>query len=146
STFLGSYGTIRNCIIWNNTSGDNSLFGEILINLPEYSVIQGWEPDDRGNINAPPSFIDPTLDANNRPRNFRLRPDSPAIDRGLRVFDSGTSVSQALQFDADGNPRPIVNYPTDIFNRGDGFGTDIGAYEHQTVYEELPRTELWLLR
>jgi predicted outer membrane repeat protein len=146
STFLGSYGQIINCIFWNNTSGDDNLFGQILINEPQNCLIQGWEPDDRGNINAPPSFIDPTLDANNRPRDFRLRPDSPAIDRGLRIFDSDTSTSQALQFDADGNPRPVVNYPTDIFNRGDGFGTDIGAYEHQTVYDELPSTELWLLR
>ncbi|MDX1974006.1 MAG: choice-of-anchor Q domain-containing protein, partial [Candidatus Sumerlaeia bacterium] len=145
STLQGSYGRIQNCIFWGNNSGDGTLF-DFLAYDPEFCLIQGWEPDDRGNINAPPSFIDPTLDANNRPRDFRLRPDSPAIDRGLRVFDSGTSVSQALQFDADGNPRPVVNYPTDIFNRGDGFGTDIGAYEHQTVYEEIPRTELWLLR
>ncbi|MDX1970990.1 MAG: choice-of-anchor Q domain-containing protein [Candidatus Sumerlaeia bacterium] len=146
STLGGSYGPIVNCIFWNNRSRDGTLFGNVFLSDIRNCLIQGWEPDDRGNINAPPSFIDPTLDSNNRPRDFRLRPDSPAIDRGLRVFDSGSSVSQALQFDADGNPRPVVNYPTDIFNRGDGFGTDIGAYEHQTVYDALPSTEVWVVR
>ena len=74
--------------------------------LPGQEVVLGTN-----NINSSPQF------ANANAHNYRLKPNSPAIDKGRAV-----SVSQ----DADGKPRPIGN------------GYDIGAYEFGTAnqYED----------
>jgi Bacterial TSP3 repeat len=67
-------GIIRGCILWGN--GEQ---GEPQLSLsatPEFSCVEDWAPDDRGNIADDPRLLDPLGG------DFRLAADSPCIDAG----------------------------------------------------------------
>ncbi len=81
--------SIRNCIFWNNRGEEITRRANV-----EYCVVEGGY-DGRGIIDEDPGFVDP--DAGD----FRLREDSPCINRGDR-------------------------FP--MYNDADGSRNDIGAY------------------
>ena len=109
---------IRNSIIWGNTR-----------NSPYYNVIYthslvGGEPIGNGIIsNSDPLFIDA---ANG---NYRLMPNSPAIDIGNNAVYSSDSIPNlsAINKDLDGNPR---FYNTTV---------DLGAYEFRKPFIIVPK-------
>src|SRR5690606_19993645 len=86
-------------------------FTHNLVNGPLYHELASMP----GVILADPLFVDR---ANG---DFRLRMDSPAIDAGIAV--------DGFLTDIDGAPRPVKSIEWE--ERGDGSGTDIGAYEFQ---------------
>jgi hypothetical protein len=109
-----STATILNCIVWEN-------FPELsYTTVPQYSCIRGGAAG-AGDIADDPRFVDLANDE------YHLRADSPCIDAGGAVT--------GVDFDLDGNPRPILSAP-DV--RGDGSGFDIGAYEFIGVAEPTP--------
>ena len=99
---------ITNCILWSDSPGEISGNGSAAITCCD---IRGGYTGS-GNISDSPSFVNP--DAGN----YRLRGDSPCIDKGG---------SNAPATDLDGNPRPI------------GAGYDMGAYELFDVIPPQPR-------
>jgi parallel beta-helix repeat protein/predicted outer membrane repeat protein len=92
--------TITNCILWSDSPGEISGNGSALVT---YCDVRGGYTD-TGDISDSPSFVDPAAG------NYRLRPDSPCIDKGTG--------SNAPATDIDGSPRPR------------GTENDIGAYEY----------------
>jgi hypothetical protein len=104
-------GPILNCIIWGNwkpgAPGEPQLH---LCTSPTFSCIEGWTEGGQGNIASNPLFSDAAGG------DFRLREDSPCIDRGK---------NEAWMWDAldlDENPR--------IFYGGISATVDMGAYEY----------------
>lgn len=95
------YNRVRNCIIGNGVENNTNIYG-----------------DYRQNIHAKPKFINPKF------LDFRLQPDSPAIDKG--ITEDNTNPALSLEpLDIRGNVRVIGDAP------------DIGAYENipgQTMY------------
>ena len=104
--------TIRNCIIWGNTSDDGVQYAGD--SIPSYCDIEGWTGGGEGNFSLDPRFVD----AMNF--NFRLLPGSPCIDTGS---------SATLFLDFDGNPRPLDGDGQGAGSTGDGSDYDIGAFE-----------------
>ncbi len=102
---------IANSIIWGNNSG---LAG----NTPTvtYSIVQGGHTG-TGNKNENPLFVAPsTASTPFTDGDYRLLPDSPAIDAG-----NNESIPEGIDTDLDGNPR--------IF----GSAVDMGTYEYDPV-------------
>ncbi|WP_437566827.1 right-handed parallel beta-helix repeat-containing protein [Sorangium sp. So ce542] len=97
-------------VVVDRFSRDN---GETIINLATWRRTTG---QDRHSLLAPPwaLFVDPASD------DYRLRVGSPAIDRGLSLWD-------AVPDAREGTPPPI------------GATYDIGAYEADTSSEHDPR-------
>ncbi len=121
---------IQNCIFYkptimfNNKSNDvrdnhfiNCIITEVSSKKSTTSNSIGWDyqnsnfhknkkyanPTGNGNISVDPKFENPSTG------NFRLKPDSPLIDKGKNI--------ENVNFDFDGNSRP------------QGASTDIGAFE-----------------
>jgi hypothetical protein len=97
---------ITDSILWGNRGGNFSAADPDLLDV-SYSLVEGGWPGE-GNIDVDPRFVDPggvTPD-------FRLRPDSPAINTGDpdRVLTEG-------ERDLDGHPRVLCDR------------VDMGAYE-----------------
>lgn len=111
-------GPILNCIIWGNwkpgTPGEPQLH---LCTSPTFSCIEGWTEGGQGNIALNPVFTDAAGG------DFRLRGDSPCIDRGKNE----AWMSEAV--DLDGNPR--------IFYGGISATVDMGAYEYGSFPFEI---------
>jgi hypothetical protein len=104
-------GQIVNSIIWGNTAvhSDPQIH---MSSVPEFSCIEGWPADDRGNIGADPLLRNPLGG------DFHLQATSPCIDAGR--FSSDVTI------DFDGFTRPFNGSPEP---RGDGSDFDIGAHE-----------------
>ncbi|MBN2002893.1 MAG: hypothetical protein JXA21_06020 [Anaerolineae bacterium] len=107
--------TLTNCILWGNYAMTGTdIYNETNEPIVTYSDIQwpGGVYTGTGNIALDPQFVAP-ITATAAPTttgNYRLRPDSPAID-------AGNSLSATVAADLDGNPR-IANE-----------AVDMGAYE-----------------
>lgn len=129
-------GTVRNSIIWGNTSGGAltyyNIYGSPTVTASDIGPSQSTYEGSNGNINQPPEFIDLQQAASGNPTpagNFHLcyasgLPDatctalSPCIDTA--------SSTNAPAHDFDGDPRP-----TDMPGIGDGIDDyDIGADEY----------------
>lgn len=112
-------GTILNCIIWGNVSPTGGQLTQS--STPSYSCIQGWAGDPKKrNIADDPKFVDADGPDNNPatyPDNdYRLRADSPCIDKGANQDWMQTAV--------DLDSRPCIS-------RGkDSWTVDMGAYEY----------------
>ena len=120
----GGTSTIANCILWANTGpGGTSVANQLTSSggttTVSYSIVQGGFTG-TANINGNPMFVDQAA------RNFRLMPNSPAIDAG-----SNTLVPAGTTVDADGAAR-FVDDPT-VADTGVGTApiVDRGAYEKQ---------------
>lgn len=110
----------RNCIFWGDANGivnDEVLVlkkGSSLFNVTFDQVLWRVQNDPaNSSINGAINNQDPlfdTINTNQRIYSFRLRDNSPAIDKGV---DAGVSI------DLDGKPRPV------------GIKPDLGAYEKQ---------------
>ncbi len=101
----GCVSTIRNCIIWGNTSPDGVQLQDC--STPSYSCIQDWVNGGIGNISTDPEFVDPPNG------DYHLQPDSPCIDAGATYHFHG-------------------HYTTDIDGecRIAGSGVDMGSDEY----------------
>ncbi len=102
-------GTLRNCIVWNNRAliaGDNGAGNIRVFN----TLLAPARTRGGSSVDADPRFVAPGAE------DFRLRPDSPAIDAGATA-----NWIHSASLDLDGNPRT------------DGGLPDMGAYEYQTV-------------
>lgn len=112
--------SIRDSILWGNSAGGDAskfaqLSGDFEMPIMEHNCIQGWPSlDSAGNFGDDPRFVYPIYDYTNvtTPPDFRLRPDSPAIDAG--TLDSP---SPAGPRDLDGHARILCGR------------VDMGAYE-----------------
>lgn len=106
------FGTIQNCIIYDNKPISNP---ELLnCSIPTYSCIRDGKYGGIGNITDNPMF---------NSGNLTLRPDSPCIDSGTK------GELPYLTYDHDMMQRPVAS--VDWEQRGDGSHYDIGAYEYQ---------------
>jgi hypothetical protein len=111
-------GTIRNCIIWENSAYSRPQLHESA--TPSYSCFEGEGSQEQGNISKYPRFYDPfgpdrlpeTCDDND----YRLFPGSPCIDAGENEDWMWGTV------DLDRNPR--------IFYGASSKSVDMGAYEY----------------
>jgi|GEM_PF-3112959 len=121
AVFLGgSTADLTNCILWDDTGGEISLYGTNTIKV-SHSIVQGGYTGN-GNINADPLFADVSIG------DLRLKAKSPCIDAG------DNSVVNAPPFklvdgkivDLDGSPRISNNT------------VDIGAYETINVNTTPP--------
>ena len=83
---------VNNNVLYNNVNNNNPVFSGNTVN--DYQFVN--------NLKVDPLFVDATNG------NFHLKPNSPAIDKGINV---------GLTSDYEGNPVPYGNAP------------DIGAYE-----------------
>jgi len=107
--------TIRNCIIWGNTSADGTQLYDA--QTPSYSCIQDWAGGGDANIADDPRFVDPdgpdddpeTYEDND----YHLSADSPCIDGGVNYLWFTWP-----QQDLDGNCRLV------------GDRVDMGCYEY----------------
>ncbi len=133
--YLSAHFRIRNCIIWNNPTGD-LLPSVDCSNTPSFTASHSNIDSDgyvgfNGNINADPLFVrnpDPGPDGewgkgDDDYGDLRLRPLSPCIDAAKSVYAPGT--------DFDGNTRCDIG---GIQNTGGGVYPyyDMGAYEFRT--------------
>ncbi|WP_028665205.1 choice-of-anchor Q domain-containing protein, partial [Runella zeae] len=107
---LKSNTILKNCIVWGNTSSDNSIIynNQGGTTTATYSLIQVAYTG-TGNINADPLFVDA---ANG---NFRLQKCSPAVNAGEDAANSTT-------VDLEKNSRKVGVI-------------DMGAYEYQSTVE-----------
>ncbi len=115
--FYDCAGAIVNCIIWDNSAGDNThLF---LTTEPSYSCIQEWTLGGEGNIGEDPRFVDPDGPDNDpdtyEDNDYRLLPDSPCIDTGFNHLDLPAK-------DIAGTRRVMYG--------GKSLTVDMGAYEY----------------
>jgi hypothetical protein len=126
--FVYSNPEIRNSIIWGNTLLD----GVTPDNVTNYnssnsiayanSLLEGTTATNGIILNFDPKF------ANASNGNYRLLPNSPAIDVGNNAYYSSDSIPDLshIIIDLDGNPR--------IFNGV----IDLGAYELQSTSDIIP--------
>ncbi|MBX3363645.1 MAG: hypothetical protein KF866_02660 [Phycisphaeraceae bacterium] len=133
---------VRNSIIWSNTAADAQC--AIACSQATWSDPGTYIAFDRcilmsagsffstqNTIDADPRFVDP---ANN---NYRLRPNSPAIDRGSNLLiptdladvNVNGDYGEALPLDLDRNPRRIDTPHVADTGVGTAPIVDIGAYE-----------------
>lgn len=141
-TGFNSFPRIINSIIWRNDSQfpGFDLYGNG-IPILEYSILDGdYRFAGEGVIDADPEFVDPIGPDGVRGTeddDLRLRPGSPAIDRG-----NNTAVPADLQFDLDGNPR----FRDDPLTRNLGVGVgpiiDFGPFEFQAGSTDELRLEV----
>ncbi|MCH8151906.1 MAG: hypothetical protein IH830_05990 [Planctomycetes bacterium] len=110
--------TITNSILWGNGL-DEIYVDESSTLVVSYSNVQGGWPG-TANIDADPSFVDPTND------NYRLSSVSPGIDAG-----DNTAVPKGISTDLDGNPRFVEDPDTPNTGNGGPPIVDMGAYEFQ---------------
>jgi hypothetical protein len=98
--------SVSGAVLWNNAGGSFVAERPERLNV-SYSLIEGGWPGE-GNIDVDPRFVDP----DGVTPDFRLRPDSPAINTGDpdRVLTEG-------ERDLDGHPRVLCDR------------VDMGAYE-----------------
>jgi hypothetical protein len=98
--------SVSGAVLWNNAGGSFVAERPERLNV-SYSLIEGGWPGE-GNIDVDPRFVDPDGET----PDFRLRPDSPAINAGDpdRVLTDG-------ERDLDGHPRVLCDR------------VDMGAYE-----------------
>jgi hypothetical protein len=104
-------GEISNNIVWWDTTNDNyGIHGDS--SVPSHCLIKGYTGPGEGNIDADPKFIDPEKG------DFRLKPDSPAIDAGKAVPEVKADLL-GVQRGQKAKAVPL----------GDGSNVDIGAHE-----------------
>lgn len=103
----------RKCIVWGNASSNVLVEGISASFDPWFSDIPGYEGlYGQRNISADPIFFDP------QGGNYRLRPESPCIDRLPLLGDMDVA------FDRDGKLRLAYG------GGEDGPAVDMGAYEY----------------
>ena len=93
----GEFGSINNCIIWDNSAPNDSNLYIDNGRTVKYSCTYPLPPGE-GNISNNPQFISST--------DFHLQPTSPCIN-------AGTNAYAPMPYDLDGNPR-IVNGIVDM--------------------------------
>lgn len=118
-------GTLRNLIVWGNTGGGVPV--QIVASAtPGNSDIEGWSGGGAGNLAQDPRFV------NRAGGDYRLRGDSPVIDRG----SNGALPADSADLDADGNlsesiPRDLQGLTRVLDGNGNGSAiVDMGAYEY----------------
>ena len=111
------YGTITNCIIWDN--GLNILFDSA---TPTYSCIENWTGGGTGNITTDPGFV--------LAEDYHPAAGSVCIDAG-----DNTAVPAGIVADFDGAVRFYDDPATTDTGNGSPPIVDMGAYE----YGQLPR-------
>ncbi len=114
--YKGSAG-LTNCILWEDQASDGTELSSVEGASLEvrYSLVQGGYAGS-GNLDTPPEFEEGGYwsgDGSWVDGDYRLRPASPAVDRGTPLG--------APDFDAVYNPRPMAA------------GHDMGAYERQAL-------------
>ncbi|CAE7396588.1 unnamed protein product [Symbiodinium necroappetens] len=109
---------ISNTLSWGNSP--NGLIVGFSGADVSHCLVQPDGPFGPGNFSLDPLFVDPAA------CDFRLQPDSPAIDAGLNSLIN--SIDTVLT-DIDGNPRFVDGDPM----RGEDAIVDIGAYEFQNA-------------
>jgi hypothetical protein len=109
----GSIG-ITNSIIWDAPIGPSAVW-------ITYSDVQGGFAGE-GNIDTDPMFLDPSV------ADYRLKPDSPCIDRG-----NNGAVPMTVTTDLAGNPRFVDEPSAPDGGKGAAPLVDIGAYEFQSL-------------
>lgn len=82
---FGHGAEVNGSIFWNNTEDFQNLDGQISLTVNHSILPLQWHNLGEGNIDTDPLFIDPNTD-------FRLIPDSPAIDTGPFGLDMGAYV------------------------------------------------------
>jgi hypothetical protein len=91
-------GMIINNILWGNIALEqDSEIHESAI--PRYCCIQGWLPDDYGNISQNPMFMNPGQG------DFHLEPGSSCIDKGVTWYLGGgplTDIDDECRFEGEG--------------------------------------------
>ncbi len=115
--------TIRNSIIWGN--GDEYDYDDAMESqsIIESSLVgkpnpQGPDGIDLAKVSPATLFVSPKdfSEAPTEAGDYRLKPGSPAIDKGNDEFVKG------IETDRDGNPRIV------------GAAVDLGAYEYQNTH------------
>lgn len=124
-SYRPSLTTVSNSIVWPPADDP-----PVDINMPDdkvrisYSLVKGgWEGE--GNIDADPHFLDidgPDDILGTEDDDFRLAPDSPAIDAGSGSASAGT-------VDLDRRPRVLDDPCTPDTGSGTGPIVDMGAFE-----------------
>ena len=105
------FGTIRNCIIWNNSAPNYpqiNTYYELA-----YSCVQNLTIGGIGNIDSDPLLYDPDMG------DLHLTSESPCIDAGMLI--------SYMTDDFEGDTRPYDGTP---ISRGDGSDYDMGADEY----------------
>jgi Dockerin type I domain len=116
--------TIANCILWANTGPGGTTAANQLTNAGgvtsvAYSIAQGTLVG-TANLATDPLFV------NQAARDFRLQPNSPAIDSGANA-----SVPAGTTVDLANNPRFFDDLAVANTGTGTGAIVDRGAYERQ---------------
>lgn len=115
-------GPITNNIIWVTRTGLNPEYATC--SIPNYSCLKGWTSGGKGNIASDPRLVNAQFDETPAPhawpaQDWRLRPDSPAIDAGM--------TTTGLISDYYGQTRGKVWRASGAI--GDGTHVDMGACE-----------------
>ncbi len=147
--FSRGVGTLKNSIVWNNTSGgavtrDGQLTatGSGSSRAADYSIVDQWDNTipGTGSLGLDPMFVDPSG------FDYSLQPGSPAIDMG----DNASVPADWMDLDGDGDiVEPIaIDYAglDRFFDDPDTTDTgpsgapvvDAGAYEYQPVVAPCP--------
>ncbi len=116
--------TVRNCILWGNTTAMGAAFAHQIYNRGSYitsvaySVVQGGWPG-AGNLSADPMFVNSAVD------NYHLATASPCRDNG----DDAVLPNDTGDLNWNGNTAEVLPYDLDRLARVSNDTVDMGVYE-----------------